>query len=45
MTTITISREPASGWNGAALLGWYALRDALAKSGSDNSAAGEPAEQ
>ena len=23
MTTITISREPASGWNGAALLGWY----------------------
>ena len=28
-----------------ALLGWYALRDALAKSGIDISAAGEPAEQ
>ena len=28
-----------------ALLGWYALRDALAKSGIDISAAGEPDEQ
>ena len=28
-----------------ALLGWYALRDAMAKSGIDISAAGEPAEQ
>ena len=28
-----------------ALLGWYALRDAMAKSGIDISTAGEPAEQ
>ena len=28
-----------------ALLGWYALRDAMAKSGIDISNAGEPAEQ
>ena len=28
-----------------ALLGWYALRDAMAKSGFDISNAGEPAEQ
>jgi len=28
-----------------ALLGWYALRDAMAKSGIDISTAGEPADQ